>query len=125
MNRPRIVSGILTALILLTASCAGIEARRNVLIPTMRIVWPSIKKYVQRGIDASSTPAKALVLKAMERMALMLKGEAPASSVRWLLLKTVALLGIDAMLSSNEIGPGVAESLREGVRLFDESFRKL
>lgn len=114
MNRPRIVSGILTALILLTA-CAGLEARKNVLIPTMELMWPSIVASI--GSSSPEVEAMTVALKSRDIDKVLL--------ANWDLLRSLALAGIQARLDAGEIGPGVAESLQEGVRLFDESFRRL
>lgn len=113
--RPRIVSGILTALILLTAACAGVAARKNVLIPTMELMWPSIVASI--GSSSPEVEAMTVALKSRDIDKVLL--------ANWDLLRSLALAGIQARLDAGEIGPGVAESLQEGVRLFDESFRRL
>lgn len=117
---------ILLLIALLTAACMGLAARKHVLLPAMGQAWPSIEKHAERGITAAqmSPPAEAVVRVAMARMVEMLSsGDIDmATQIRWDLIKAVALIGIDDML---KIGPGVAESLRESVRMFDLQFQKL
>lgn len=129
MRRARTL--FLTALVGLTLgyACAGVAARQHVLIPAMKKMWPTVEKRAERGIATQpmSPEARTAVQGAMSSMAEMLAtGDIDkAAQIRWDLIKVVALFGIDDMLKQQEIGPGVAESLREGVRVFDKAFRRL
>ncbi len=120
----------LTALFALTlcwfvSSCAGVTARKYVMIPAMEKMWPSIEKRVLRGLDSVDARAATIVALASMRKMLKDKDIDSAAQIRWDLLKAAALLGIDAMLDQEEIGPGVAESFREGIRIFELAFKRL
>ena len=129
MRRARIL--LLTAIVGLTLgyACAGVTARKHVMIPAMKKMWPSIERRATRGLDVGTigTETRAATRAAMSSMAKMLsEGDIDrAAQIRWDLIKDMALLGIGDMLKHEEIGPGVAESLREGVRVFDEAFKRL
>ena len=107
--------------LLLSTNCAGIKVRESALIPAMQTAWPAVSASVSR---ASQTAATAKLLKAMTD-ALDAQDRFAAKAVNWPLLKSFAMIGISIRLKAKEIGPGVAESLRERVRVFDLSYRKL
>lgn len=103
--------------LLLAVACAGNTARRNVLLPTMRNAWSGIVD----NIDAGAPIAAELAVRDEMGAALRAKDIPRILAIDWRRLRLVALRGIDAM----PIGPGVAESLRERLRMFGQALEGL
>lgn len=130
MKRTSAFLSILALAGIVACACAGLKARENVLLPTMRQTWPSIKLLAQRGAgEFAEAPRVLLVLEIAEMSDLM---EAPIDSntitklrqVDWPLLRVAADLGVSARETAAEIGPGVAVSLRERIVQFDAAYNE-
>ena len=112
---------IIWGALLLAIACAGKAARQNVLIPTMRNAWGGIVDNIDAG-----APSGVELAARDERGAALRAGDIERIvGAGWAGLKVAALRGIDAMLVAGTIGPGVAESLRERVRMFGEALEGL
>lgn len=120
---------VLSAILLL--ACAGARARNDALLPAMALAWPGIASDVQVAVDGGLVPSleEALRVRAASAemtAALAAKDLSRVRRVLWpTLLHDAALQGIDLRLSRGEVGPGVADSLRERVKNFDEAFSLL
>lgn len=124
------MKGILikSAIALAVVACAGIHAREQTLIPAMQLAWKGIQVDVVVGIEnLEDEPAKQILRTEVAAMtdALSSGDRERVISVDWPMLSGTALVGIRLRVNAGEIGPGVAESLRERIRVFDESWRKL
>jgi len=113
------------ALVLILSACVGTAARENVLLPALSVTWSVIvAPAITDGLAASDLPAEAVELRlaAVERVQLLLDSGDAAKALTivgiWPVLEPLALAGIEARLADGDIGPGVAASLRETVRLF-------
>lgn len=104
-------------LVLVLASCAGSAARVESLLPALRLAWP----YIVRNVEGSMPSERVADL--ARRMGRALESGDVVDG--WEVLERAALLGIDVRLARGEIGPGVAESLRERVRMFGVAYRVL
>lgn len=125
--------------LLISVSCAGVEAREEVLTPAMAVAWTNVSGDVSNGIriaeaggaldptDAAAARATAAeigtALDSLDRSALL--------PLDWESLRALAASGIDtrAVLSAelpegvSHIGIGVAGSLHNRLNLFDRAMR--
>lgn len=100
-------------------SCVGHRARTNVLLPAMRQAWPGVRA------DAEQSPTLNDHLVLDEFEASLNEGAALAVFTQWPMIQFHALEGINHRVESGSIGEGVAASLRERVRQFDQSVSTL
>jgi hypothetical protein len=104
------------------AACAGIRARDMALLPAVKTAWTSVQQDVLRGDPE-------LVVEVADLTAAFDSGDRVQIAIvagRTIdTLLEAAQSGIDARLVAGEIGLGVAASLRERLRLFEESIEKL
>ena len=95
----------------LAASCAGLSARADVLLPALRRDWPQVRALALRG-DAQAEPAAA-------RMdAALAAGRGLELGAAWPRVEVAALAGIEAELAAQEIGPTGAQIARTLVEQF-------
>ncbi len=138
MTRNRLIAGTMAALGSLilsisTANCAGClgkHAREHVQMPAVVKATEGLRADAQRGIltlDPALQPAAAEQLETFtaaidsedrERIA----GEAWPL---WPAVRALAFAGITAKETAGEIGPGVADSLRERVDSYDVALGQL
>lgn len=100
--------------VVLLAGCAGMKARENVLLPTMALAFSTV---IAPIIEASDPSSDVLLAVSAVRAALE-AGDGEAVSAAWAVLEPAVLAAIDRRVDRGEIGPGVAGSLKEAVRLF-------
>lgn len=121
---------------ILLASCVGVAARNNALLPAMQKAYNASSPYksgiyadIRRGIDARDrTPTARLELRLLADDlgdALKSGDSGRVSRVNWQSLRVFALAGISDRVNKGEIGPGVAVSLMLRVDLFNRSFQLL
>lgn len=102
-------------LLLLGAACAGAAARQGVTLPAMRAAWEAIKVEATREAVATQT-GQADVAAADAAMA---AGTAAAiAAAPWGVVEMLARGDITRRVAAGTIGPGVADSLLEELRLF-------
>ena len=116
------------AVLLLLVACAGLKARRHVLVPAMNMAWAGISSDIDVGISGLTVDAASGVRVQQQRMAAALTaGDITGILlVDWPALRKIAHQGIDLRRwKHGQIGPGVAESLRERLRMFTRALLKL
>ena len=107
--------GLLAALLI--AACAGTTARTEVLLPAMRQAWVGIRPAVDRHITSIDDLAHNQALMAADS-ALQTGEPVSFAGVAWQLIDESHEADVARRLASGEIGPGVAESLRERLTQF-------
>ena len=111
------------------SSCAGTTARENVLFPAVKLAWTGVKADVDRGLSVTQmTEGAALSFSLAEtKLDTAIQGDdrTKVSVDDWNLLQPFAWQGVDDRLAKNEVGPNVAESLRERIVQFNRSIRAL
>jgi len=113
--------------LLVLAACAGVTARNEVLLPAMEVAWVGVKADVEYGIDI-------LVLQGDIEMAndarsalaefddvFMTGDRERLPATQWPALADLAAQGIQMRVVIGEIGPGVAESKMERLRMFHDA----
>ena len=113
--------------LMVIGGCAGTKARDEVLMPTMSLAWPGIAVDVEYGAQEMEDAAEAQAVRA-EAIAIgeaLGRGDRPALlTLDWNGVQGAALRGIQARITSGEIGHGVAQSLVERIRNFDAAWRQ-
>ena len=117
-------------IMLLVASCAGLSAREEILMPAMKIAWIAISKNVEQGIEAAlSTEDIDMNEAAGIRSEIIAMDSALASGnpmrvadVNWHRLRRIAEQGIEARRLEGEIGYGVARLLKSRLQKFHEAY---
>lgn len=124
----RMNSVFLMGLLLIGAGCsgcAGLNARQKVLLPTMQVVWPNVRVTAERGVEALPPEGRTEALATLDLFgaALTAGTEEGIAHVHpsWIQISAWADNGIDARVEAKEIGPGVALSLKERVRQFNDA----
>ena len=104
----------------LIAACAGTTARTEALLPAMRQAWVGIRPAVERHITSIDDLTYNQALAAAD--AALASGE-PVSfaSVAWQLIDESHEADVARRVKAGEIGPGVAESLRERLAQFADA----
>lgn len=109
---------------LFATSCAGGAARDNALMPAIQQAWPGVKADLDRGflvqpgtVDQTAEARLDFAIRAGDRAAVNLND--------WIIVQPMAGVGIADRLAKGEIGPNGWNSLRERLRLFDQSIRSL
>jgi hypothetical protein len=115
--------GVVLAAYLALLACAGVAARQHTLLPAMKSAWPGVAADVERGAALAAVDVVAEV--GSVTIALESGHRGHLLVVDWPRLRQLALDGINARAIAGEIGPGVASSLRERLRLFDEAWFKV
>lgn len=119
---------VATVLPLLVASCAGVIARDNIMLPAMSIAYDNgIYDNIIAGAEQESPATRVKLISLADRMGEALRSGDIAAVLRidWPALQALAIVGIDIRRGLGSIGPGVAMSLQERVRLFHRSFQLL
>jgi len=110
--------GILAALLI--AACAGTTARTEVLLPAMQQAWAGIRPAVARYIATIDDQVHNAALAAAD--ASMQSGNpVDVAGVSWQLLDDAHESDVAKRLAAGEIGPGVADSLRERLTQFADA----
>lgn len=122
IGRQRIAGAVLALVLAFAAACAGVRARSESLRP-MALAWPPIAAAAERGAEASQREHVAEVI-AQIRAALDALDRDALRGVDWPAVRAAAAADINRRLQAGEIGPGVADSLTERIRLFDELLTK-
>lgn len=131
MKKTNTVVALATFLALAVSSaCTGVQARENVLMPAMSRAYTTvIEKHVDRGIaeaELDATAAQSLQDLQAGLIAALDSGDRhEVDGSAWATLRPFALAGIDARVQAGEIGPGVADSIRETVTQFDQRMVQL
>lgn len=118
-----------TVVLLLLASCSGLTARQEALLPAMRLAWPGVSADIDRGVSDGVTTgrltaeqASALLAARDAFTAALDSGDTMAlASISWVPLQAEAVAGIMARVTLGEASTGVAQSLTERLRNFSES----
>lgn len=116
------VASLLLLPLLLLFSCIGSGARETVTLPAMQQAWGGIRAQAVRTIEANTTtaPQRMLLIAAADEA--MRTGQAvKILAVDWVTIYSAAETDIQRRVDAAEIGNGLAESLREELRLFTES----
>ncbi len=103
------------------------------LFEPARITWPGVKEDLHRGVfngvganEIASSAANLLLMRGDEMEAALDDGDRiTLRLVQWSSLVPWVSKGIDAKLEAEEIGPGVAASLREQLVNFNQAIAKL
>jgi len=119
-----------TAALMLSSACAGIQARENVLMPAMKVSWIAISKNVEQGIsqmlstaDIDATEAAGLRSEIIAMDSALATGEPlRVADVNWHRLHQVAKVGIQARRDAGEIGYTVAKLLNDRLAKFHEAY---
>lgn len=125
----RVVRGGVLALALLAAACAGGAARDRALPMPMAGAFTGVAADIERGAAADSSlndAARAEVAADVVRVreALAAGNRAALLGINWGRLEQLARDGVTARAVAGEIGPGVAASLLERIRLFSEAWQR-
>lgn len=110
--------------LLFLPACAGIEAREHALMPAMELALPGLAADAQPAIEALD-PTEADAARATIdgiRAALETRDRSRLVGLDWSGIRSLVLSGIQSRLSAGDIGPGVAASKLERLRLFDEAW---
>jgi hypothetical protein len=114
-------------------ACTATKARPAALFPPAQLAWPAVAEDLARGIadgvedeDIQQPAADALTLQStVLGEALETKNQDKLRTVNWEELRPWASRGIDDKLDDHEIGPGVANSLREQLKNFTSTILQL
>ena len=104
---------------ILLAGCAGLDARREILIPVAAEVYAFVYDNVRDGVDSAvadgSLPkvaATAIMAEADALRAALVAGDTEEIlAVDWDPLQAWAVKGVQRLVDKGEISPGVAASL--------------
>lgn len=112
---------LLSSLLCLAASaCAGAAARTTATLPAMRAAWSAIKIEAER--EAAATQSAEGVQAVVVADGAMQAGDVAAIvAAPWPIVHQLAEGDIQRRVAAGQIGPGVAQSLREELRLFASS----
>ena len=105
------------ALFLIAAACAGTTARTEVLLPAMQQAWPPIHDAIERELAVAPDAAGTAALAGADA-ALQSGDPIAVASVAWAVLDALHEADATRRVDLGQIGPGVAESLRERLRQF-------
>jgi len=100
------------------AACAGSTARKKALVPAVQSAWTGIAKDAS-GHDPTELATFDAAIKSGDIAALK------TVTQLWPGIQASALSGIDARVTAGEISEGVALSLRERIKNFNEAFLKV
>lgn len=118
----RHAASLLLLPLLLLFSCIGSGARETVTLPAMQQAWSGIRAQAVRTINADSVTAQQNMLIVAAADDAMQTGQVTKIlAVDWPTIYIAAETDIQRRLDAAEIGNGLAESLREELRLFTES----
>lgn len=119
--------------LLLFASCFGSRAREHALEPAIRQAWEGVGSDVRRGISDAETDGDVsapdlATITALERelaLAIEAEDERAVADVPFPILVPFAERGIQDRVDDEEISSGVAQSLLERLRQFEEALLAL
>ena len=112
-----LLSRPMAAFLVLAAACAVAKTADSVLLPAVREAWADVRTEAARGGAAEGT------ILAFDRSLGM--GDYVVLPTMWTRVAPAVLEDIQRRTNTGEIGPGVADSLRERVRMFGASLDKL
>lgn len=117
-----VVVGIISLMIL---GCATL-AQQNVLLPAMEKAWDGIHQDIEMAIEflpEADQPVAQAGLEAFDRA--FRTGDLDGAMSRWTTLAELCMDGIAHRVEIGEIGPGVAESKLERLRMFRRAMEEL
>lgn len=123
----------LCAALRVAPSCVTSHTDPHALFPPLELAWPAVQEDVHIGIsdavtDGELTEVAAVMLRtegAKLGDAIHAKSVYGVRAVPWSTLVPYGERGIDAKLEAGEVGPGVADSLREQLVNFTEAVDRL
>lgn len=108
---------VLPWLLLVLVACAGASARAEVQLPSIHMAWSSVRAQVADQLLHAPDSVAAETLAAADQA--VDTGDATAiAAVDWKTIDAAAEASIRRREQAQEIGPAVAESLRERLRQF-------
>lgn len=107
----------MAAFLVLAAACAAARTADSVLLPAVREAWADVRTEAARGGAAEGT------ILAFDRA--LGTSDYVVLPAMWVRIAPAALEDIQRRTNAGEVGPGVADSLRERVRMFGVSLDKL
>lgn len=123
----------LCASVLALGACIGSHFRPEVLFPPTAAAWPDVAEEVERGLadglsDGDLTIGAAAIHREQSKRlgaALEARDLASVRAIAWGILMPWAQRGIEDEIEDQEIGPGVADSLREELAQFNDAVTRL
>ena len=134
MKRQRLLLAILASVSALAlASCAGVKARDNVLLPIANIVYENVRTDIDRGIadavedgDLTASAAASATALADSLGSILDSGDrAQLAGFPWLTLEAYAVRGVQDMIDDGEVSEGVATVLLQRIVNFREVLAEL
>lgn len=119
---------LLTCLaMMLVASCAGIEVREHVLLPTARVVYQNVRKDIDRGVRELVEPAATEITEMADKLGDLLKSgdRAGLLSIDWPKLEAAASLGVQSRIRDGELSEGAARFLYQRIVNFGTVLARL
>lgn len=117
--------GWCVALLLVLGACMGVGVRDRALPPGMSVAFVSVRTDVAAGVAAAKPSAAELetITADLATIEAAVNGgdRSTLIGVGWARLAVLAETGVLARAQRGEIGPGVAQSRLERIRLFGES----
>jgi hypothetical protein len=108
---------VLPWLLLVLVACAGAIAREEVQLPSMQMAWSNVRAQVADQLLHAPDDSTTATLAAADQA--LATGNATAlAAVDWEAIEAAAEVSIRRREQAQEIGPHVAESLRERLRQF-------
>ena len=111
---------ILVAVLVLTCGCAMDAAMQGVLLPAMEKAWDGIKADIQRAIEFLPEDQQPIATADLAEFDRAFRGGDLQGVIdsSWGALADLCAAGIARRVRLGEIGPGVAESKLERIRMF-------
>lgn len=105
----------------LMCSCVGQQARVELLTPALQAAWTNVSADAERAVEAGMLDGQILE----DFTVAWVAGDVSAAQTLWVPLEDGITAGIRVRVETGEIGPGVAKSLWERLRLFGEALMVL
>ena len=128
------IAPLALALLVGLSACAGSTARKEVLLPALRLAWVDLSQNVETGIAAAQaageiTELEATSLRGLKDAVGTSLGDVDAALVSIPIwesqLAPMAIRGIKALVDSGQLAPPLDEILRLRVESFTKALRKL
>lgn len=107
---------ILPLFLLLLVACAGAAAREDVQLPSMQQAWANVRAQIADQLIQAPNDSTTATLAAAD--AALATGGVSVATVDWATLDAAAEACIDRREAAQDIGPDVADSLRERLKQF-------
>ena len=122
----------LGAVLMLSAACAGVKARENVLMPAMSMAWTVVvTPLVERSLaadppsDAETAAIRDGLLKVRDLLDSGDVDKASAIQEVWRIVWPMAIAGVRARIDAGEIGVNGGAILMETLRQFNDRLKQL